>query len=110
MFDTNPAAVSTLVKDGAIGAKSLDDFIAELKAPRVVWLMVPAAVVDKTLHHLAARMRQDDIIVDEGNSHYIDIQCSSRRLSIEEGQLLDWSVPAVIPDGDWRNSRARSSP
>jgi 6-phosphogluconate dehydrogenase len=72
VFDTNPAAVSKLVNDGAIGAKSLDDFIAKLKSPRAIWLMVPAAVVDKTLHDLAAHVQEGDIIVDGGNSHYID--------------------------------------
>jgi len=64
--------VSKLAKDGAVGAKSLDDFVSKLKPPRVVWLMVPAAAVDKTLHDLTAHMQQGDIIIDGGNSHYID--------------------------------------
>ena len=72
VFDTKPANVSKLAKDGAVGAKSLDDFVSKLKPPRVVWLMVPAAAVDKTLHDLAAHMQQGDIIIDGGNSHYID--------------------------------------
>jgi 6-phosphogluconate dehydrogenase len=72
VFDTIPASVSKLAKDGATGTTSLDDFIAQLKPPRTTWLMVPAAAVDKTLSDLAARMRQGDIIVDGGNSHYID--------------------------------------
>jgi len=72
VFDTKPASVSKLANDGAIGAKSLDDFVSRLKPPRAAWLMVPAAAVDKTLHDLAARMQQGDIIIDGGNSHYID--------------------------------------
>jgi 6-phosphogluconate dehydrogenase len=72
VFDTKPANVSKLAKDGAVGAKSLDDFVSKLKPPRVVWLMVPAAAVDKTLHDLAAHMQQGDITIDGGNSHYID--------------------------------------
>jgi 6-phosphogluconate dehydrogenase len=72
VFDTNPASVSKLAKDGATGTTSLDDFIAKLTPPRTTWLMVPAAAVDKTLSDLATRMRQGDIIVDGGNSHYID--------------------------------------
>jgi 6-phosphogluconate dehydrogenase len=72
VFDIKAASVSKLAKDGAVGAKSLDDFVSKLKSPRVVWLMVPAAAVDKTLHDLAAHMQQGDIIVDGGNSHYID--------------------------------------
>ena len=72
VFDMKAASVNKLAKDGAVGAKSLDDFVSRLKPPRVVWLMVPAAAVDKTLHDLAAQMQQDDIIIDGGNSHYID--------------------------------------
>jgi len=72
VFDMKAASVNELAKDGAVGAKSLDDFVSRLKPPRVVWLMVPAAAVDKTLHDLAAHMQQDDIIIDGGNSHYID--------------------------------------
>ena len=72
VFDTKPANVSKLAKDGAVGTKSLDDFVSRLKQPRIVWLMVTAAAVDKTLHDLAARMQKGDIIIDGGNSHYID--------------------------------------
>jgi 6-phosphogluconate dehydrogenase len=57
VFDLNPASVSKLANDGAIGAKSLDDFVSRLKPPRAAWLMVPAAAVDKTLHDLATRMQ-----------------------------------------------------
>jgi 6-phosphogluconate dehydrogenase len=72
VFDTKSADVSKLENDGAVGAKSLDDFVSKLKPPRAVWLMLPAAAVDKTLHDLAGRMQQDDIIIDGGNSHYMD--------------------------------------
>jgi 6-phosphogluconate dehydrogenase len=58
VFDLNLASVSKLANDGAIGAKSLDDFVSKLKPPRAAWLMVPAAAVDKTLHDLAARVEQ----------------------------------------------------
>src|SRR5579864_5505369 len=72
VFDVNPANVRKLANDGAKGAKSLDEFVSRLKPPRAAWLMVPAAAVDQTLHDLAARMQQGDIIIDGGNSHYID--------------------------------------
>src|SRR5678810_883543 len=72
VFDRKAASVNKLANDGAVGATSLDDFVSRLKTPRVVWLMVPAAAVDKTLHELAAHMQQGDIIIDGGNSHYID--------------------------------------
>src|SRR6185312_6936011 len=72
VFDMKAANVSMLTDQGAIGARSLDDLVSKLKPPRVAWLMVPAAAVDNTLHDLAARMQQGDIIIDGGNSHYID--------------------------------------
>jgi len=72
VFDRKAASVNKLANDGAVGATSLDDFVSRLKTPRVVWLMVPAAAVDKMLHELAAHMQQGDIIIDGGNSHYID--------------------------------------
>ena len=72
VFDVNPANIKKLANDGAKGVKSLDEFVSRLKPPRAAWLMVPAAAVDQTLHDLAARMQQGDIIIDGGNSHYID--------------------------------------
>jgi 6-phosphogluconate dehydrogenase len=72
VFDKNAEAVKALVKDGAVGASTLDDFIAKLTSPRVVWLMVPAAVVDGMLNDLTARVKSGDIIIDGGNSYYID--------------------------------------
>jgi 6-phosphogluconate dehydrogenase len=72
VFDLNPASVRKLADDGAIGAKSIEDFVSKLKPPRAAWLMVPAAAVDKTLHDLAACVQKGDIIIDGGNSHYID--------------------------------------
>ena len=72
VFDVSAAAVKELAKEGAIGASSLDDFAAKLKLPRVAWIMVPAAVVEQTVADLSRRFQRDDIIVDGGNSYYID--------------------------------------
>lgn len=57
---------------GAFAATSLDELVAQLKAPRVLWLMVPAGAVDKTLNELAGKLQQGDIVIDGGNSYYID--------------------------------------
>jgi 6-phosphogluconate dehydrogenase len=57
---------------GAIAASSIDDLVAKLKPPRVIWLMVPAAAVDKTLDDVANRLEEEDIVIDGGNSYYID--------------------------------------
>ncbi|HVC44269.1 MAG TPA: decarboxylating 6-phosphogluconate dehydrogenase [Candidatus Binataceae bacterium] len=72
VFDVSPAAVKSLAGEGAIGAASLDDFAAKLKPPRVAWMMVPAAVVEETVADLASRFAAGDIIVDGGNSYYVD--------------------------------------
>ncbi|MGB6942932.1 MAG: decarboxylating 6-phosphogluconate dehydrogenase [Bryobacteraceae bacterium] len=72
VYDRNADSVAELGKDGATGSKSLDEFLTKLKPPRAVWLMVPAAVVDSTLGDLASRMQKGDIIIDGGNSYYID--------------------------------------
>ncbi|GAC1402888.1 MAG: decarboxylating 6-phosphogluconate dehydrogenase [Pyrinomonadaceae bacterium] len=72
VYDRNSEAVEAMAKEGATVATSLDEFIEKLSAPRVVWLMVPAAVVDGTLGELSKHLQQNDIIVDGGNSYYID--------------------------------------
>jgi 6-phosphogluconate dehydrogenase len=61
-----------MVKEGAIGSTSLQDFTARLKKPRAIWLMVPAAVVDPTLKSLVPLLEPDDTVIDGGNSHYHD--------------------------------------
>jgi len=71
-YDRNADEVKRLAGEGAVGAASLDDFVAKLRPPRAAWLMVPAAVVDGTLDALAPRMQVGDTIIDGGNSYYID--------------------------------------
>ena len=72
VFDHNAGNVKQLAGEGAVGASSLDDFVHKLKTPRALWLMLPAAVVDSTLKELAPRLHKDDIVIDGGNSYYID--------------------------------------
>jgi 6-phosphogluconate dehydrogenase len=71
-YDVHPQAVQALAKEGATGASSLDDLVAKLTRPRALWLMVPAAVVDPTLRDLAPRLAEGDILIDGGNSYYVD--------------------------------------
>ena len=72
VFDLNPASVKQLASEGATGAGSLDDFAAKLNAPRAIWMMVPAAGVDGMLGQLTSRLTRGDIVIDGGNSYYID--------------------------------------
>jgi 6-phosphogluconate dehydrogenase len=72
VFDRSREAVDQLVKEKAVGANSLADFVKKLDSPRVVWLMVPAAVVDETIKDLLPLLDADDILIDGGNSYYID--------------------------------------
>jgi len=72
VFDRSAQAVDDLVKDHAVGAASLVDFIKKLEKPRAVWLMVPAAVVDQTIADLLPHLEPGDTLIDGGNSYYID--------------------------------------
>jgi len=72
VFDKNPDVANALGGEGATATTAYDDFIAKLQPPRAVWLMVPAAVVDSLIGELAKRMQSGDILIDGGNSYYID--------------------------------------
>jgi 6-phosphogluconate dehydrogenase len=72
VFDRSPQTVSELVKEKAIGADTLVDLVKKLEKPRAVWLMVPAAVVDQTIAELLPHLDAGDILIDGGNSYYID--------------------------------------
>ena len=89
VFDRNEDSVKGAAKEGAVGATSLDDFVAKLEPPRVAWLMVPAAAVDDTLRVLGAQMQKGDIIVDGGNSYYIDDIRRAEELNLRGVHYLD---------------------
>ena len=72
VYDHNAEPVQALAKEKAVGASSLEDFVARLTPPRAVWLMVPAAVVDGTLDQLVPKLAPGDVVIDGGNSYYID--------------------------------------
>ena len=89
VFDRNEKNVKDSAKKGAVGATSIEDFVAKLEPPRVAWLMVPAAAVDGTLRTLGARMQKGDIIVDGGNSYYIDDIRRAKELNLRGVRYLD---------------------
>jgi 6-phosphogluconate dehydrogenase len=81
VFDTSPKTVGELAKENAVGATSLADLVKKLAKPRAVWLMVPAAVVDTTIATLLTHLEEGDIIIDGGNSYYIDDIRRSKQLA-----------------------------
>src|SRR2546426_8947103 len=72
VFDTSPKAVEELTRAKAVGASSIADLVKKLETPRAVWLMVPAAVVDTTISDLLPHLTPGDILIDGGNSYYVD--------------------------------------
>jgi 6-phosphogluconate dehydrogenase len=72
VFDRSPEAVAQLVQEKAVGAAALDDFVQKLAKPRALWVMVPAAVVDGTIAQLEPLLEAGDIVIDGGNSYYVD--------------------------------------
>jgi 6-phosphogluconate dehydrogenase len=72
VFDRSSKAVNELAQEKATGSSSLQDFVSKLEKPRAVWLMVPAAAVDETIADLLPHLESDDILIDGGNSYYVD--------------------------------------
>jgi 6-phosphogluconate dehydrogenase len=101
VFDVNPETVKQLAKEGAVGASSLDDFAARLNKPRVTWMMVPAAVVEQTVTNLASRFEAGDVIVDGGNSYYVD---DIRRAKQLRGKGIHY-VDSGTSGGVWGSER-----
>jgi 6-phosphogluconate dehydrogenase len=89
VFDVSSKAVGELAKEGAVGAASLPDFIKRLEKPRAVWLMVPAAVVDKTIADLLPHLETGDILIDGGNSYYVDDIARARDLAARRIHYVD---------------------
>ena len=89
VFDMSPAAIGELTRANAIGANSLGDLVKKLEKPRTVWLMVPAAVVDKTIADLLPSLEPSDILIDGGNSYYIDDIRRAKELAPKQIHYVD---------------------
>ena len=99
VFDHSLNAVNALVKETATGATSLADLVNKLDRPRAIWLMVPAAVVDETIGELSPLLEPGDIIIDGGNSYYIDDIERAKGLRSQEFIILMSEQAAA--SGDW---------
>lgn len=96
VFDRSQEAVQALAKEGAVGAASMQDFMSKLKAPRAVWLMLPAAAVDESIAELAAMLAADDMLIDGGNSYYKDDILRARKLKERSVHYVDVGVSGGV--------------
>jgi hypothetical protein len=89
VFDLSPKAVEELVQEKAVGASSLADLVEKLAKPRALWLMVPAAIVDKTIAELMPLLDPGDILIDGGNSYYVDDIRRAKELAAKNIHYVD---------------------
>jgi len=89
VFDRSAKAVDELVREKAEGSASLQDFVTKLAKPRAVWLMVPAAAVDNTITELLHYLEAEDILIDGGNSYYVDDIRRAKELSTKQIHYVD---------------------
>jgi 6-phosphogluconate dehydrogenase len=89
VFDRSPKAVEELTRAKAVGASSIADLVKKLETPRAVWLMVPAAAVDTTITDLLPHLTSGDILIDGGNSYYVDDIRRARELAAKGIRYVD---------------------
>lgn len=102
VYDRSSEAVQALAQEGMTPAASVQDFLSKLSAPRVVWLMLPAAVVDASIAELVPLLDADDIVIDGGNSYYKDDIARAKRLAEQSVRYVDVGVSG----GTWEIGRA----
>jgi 6-phosphogluconate dehydrogenase len=89
VFDPVPEAVESLVRERAIGAASIKELIGKLRAPRHLWLMVPAAAVEQTIEQVREFLETGDTVIDGGNSYYVDDIRRSKMLAAQGVRYVD---------------------
>jgi len=109
VYDRSEQAVGDLVRENAVGATSLADLAKKLQKPRALWLMVPAAVVDKTIADLVPLVEAGDVLIDGGNSYYVDDIRRANELAPKKIYYVDvgtsggvWGLGARLLHDDWR--------
>ena len=89
VFNRSPKPIKELAQEGAVGADSLADFARKLAKPRAIWLMVPAAAVDQNIADLVTHLETDDILIDGGNSYYVDDIRRAKELARKKIHYID---------------------
>ena len=89
VFDKSQKAVEKLVEEGATSASSLHDLVTKLQKSRAIWLMVPAGAADKTISDLASYLEAEDIVIDGGNSYYVDDIRRAKELATKRIHYVD---------------------
>ena len=109
VYDRSAQVVDDLVRENAVGATSLADLAKKLQKPRALWLMVPAAVVDKTIADLVPLLEAGDVLIDGGNSYYVDDIRRANELAPKKIYYVDvgtsggvWGLGARLLHDDWR--------
>src|SRR5499425_163279 len=89
VFDRSPKVVEELARENAMGASSLADLVKKLENPRAIWLMVPAAAVDTMIADLLPHLEAADILIDGGNSYYVDDIRRAKELGVKRIHYVD---------------------
>ncbi|MFL5430442.1 MAG: phosphogluconate dehydrogenase (NAD(+)-dependent, decarboxylating) [Myxococcales bacterium] len=89
VFDRSPKTVEELARDKAVGSTSLQDFVRKLRTPRAIWMMIPAAIVDGMVSDLLPLVEEGDILIDGGNSYYVDDIRRAKELRAEGIHYVD---------------------
>ncbi|MFL5361209.1 MAG: phosphogluconate dehydrogenase (NAD(+)-dependent, decarboxylating) [Myxococcales bacterium] len=89
VFDRSPKTVEELARDKAVGSTSLQDFVRKLRNPRAIWMMIPAAIVDGMVSDLLPLVEEGDILIDGGNSYYVDDIRRAKELRAEGIHYVD---------------------
>ena len=89
VFDRTPSVVNDMAKEGAVGSSSYPEMMKKMKAPRAIWLMVPAGVVDQTIAQILPNLEPGDILIDGGNSYYIDDIRRAKELAAKKIHYVD---------------------
>ena len=104
VFDMSPNAVQEMVKERRSGSVLAADLVKKLEPPRAIWMMVPAAVVDKTIPDLLPDLEAGDILIDGGNSYYVDDIRRGKELA-PRGSIT-WTWGPAVASGAWNAATA----